>query len=92
MSNEKILESLSNPQELPLLVAANLAHNVGMYNRNHYPINEQTLGYGFNPDLPPQKPKEGHELLPPKERLDKSPHAHNISVWLQKIHDAENGK
>jgi hypothetical protein len=89
MNNEQILERLSNQKELPLLIAANLAHNVGMYSRNHYPINQQTLGYGFNPDLPPQKPREGHEMMPPQERLDQSEHARNVMLWLQKVRAAE---
>ncbi len=53
------------------------------------PVTEETLGYGFNPDLPPQNKQEHHELMPPQYRLDKSAHAHNVSVWLQEIRAAE---
>ncbi len=89
MTNDQIRQSLNNPADLPLLVAANLAHNVKMYHRHGYPITEETLGYGFNPDLPPQKKEEHHELLPPSRRLDQSTHAHNINVWMKQIRAAE---
>jgi hypothetical protein len=44
-------QALEDPQMAPILVAANLAHTARMYQKHGIPINELTLGYGFNPDV-----------------------------------------
>lgn len=45
------MNALNDPKIAPVLIAANLAQTANMYQRHHIPVNEQTLGYGFNPDI-----------------------------------------
>ncbi|MBU6453506.1 MAG: hypothetical protein KGS72_17130 [Cyanobacteria bacterium REEB67] len=44
-------EALLDPQQAPMMIAAVLAHNIQDY-KGHYAINEGTLAYSFNPDVP----------------------------------------
>jgi hypothetical protein len=87
MTDQQLTTALEDPKQAPLFVAANLASNARMYERHNYPINEHTLGYGFNPDLPDRTGKLQHDLLPSPEQLAKSQHAENIDKWLKKIGD-----
>lgn len=76
----KEVQSLENPQKAPELVAATLAHYVKQFAKYGYPINEETLGYAYNPDL---KTKSGQkDIMPTMERLQTSEHASNIRRWL----------
>ena len=79
----EVAKALEDPQNAPLFVAANIAHNVRMYEKNKYPITLITLGYGFNPDLPDSSGKHNHDMLPAD--LSKSTHAKNIERWLKKL-------
>ncbi|MBU6454090.1 MAG: hypothetical protein KGS72_20085 [Cyanobacteria bacterium REEB67] len=79
----EVSKALEDPQNAPLFVAANIAHNVRMYEQNKYPITLMTLGYGFNPDLPDSSGKNNHDMLPAD--LSKSTHAKNIEKWLKKL-------
>ena len=66
--NKAITRALEDPKEAPLLVAANIAHNIRMYRNNGVVINEGTLGYGFNPDVSFRHDDKKHEHpLTPKE-------------------------
>lgn len=87
MTDQQLATALEDPKQAPLFVAANLASNARMYERHNYPVSEQTLGYGFNPDMPDRTGKLQHDLLPSPEQLAKSQHAENISKWLKKIGD-----
>ncbi|HEY9869859.1 MAG TPA: hypothetical protein V6D08_11890, partial [Candidatus Obscuribacterales bacterium] len=87
MTDQQLATALEDPKQAPLFVAANLASNARMYERHNYPLNELTLGYGFNPDLPDRTGKLQHDLLPSPEQLAKSQHAENIVKWLKKIGD-----
>lgn len=89
MDNRQILSALHDPKEAPLLVAANLAHNARMYSRHSYPITADTLGYGFNPDLPDPTGKLEHDLMPPIKELENSPHVKNIRKWLNQLSSDE---
>lgn len=74
------LKVLEDPQMAPVLVAANMAHNIRMYQRHSIPINERTLAYGFNPD---QSNSDGVKiLLPDEETLNKSQHLVNVLFQL----------
>lgn len=85
MENRQILSALNDPREAPLLVASNLAHNARMYIRHNYPVTAETLGYGFNPDLPDPSGKLEHDLMPPVKKLEHSPHVKNIRNWLHQL-------
>lgn len=80
-----VVKALEDPQNAPLFVAANLAHNARMYENNKYPITLATLGYGFNPDLPDPTGKHKHNMLPRMQELNTSTHAKNIEKWLTKF-------
>lgn len=70
-------ESLLNPKLAPMMIAAVLAHNIRDY-KGHYPINERTLAYSFNPDVPGEKGKK-----PPFEAtLKESEHCANVMRQL----------
>jgi hypothetical protein len=56
-----------------------------MYHHNNYPITLNTLGYGFNPDLPDPTGKHKHDLMPAAADLAKSAHAQNIERWLKTL-------
>lgn len=77
-----VVKALEDPQNAPLFVAANIAHNARMYEQNKYPITMMTLGYGFNPDLPDPTGKHKHNMLPKIQELATSLHAKNIERWL----------
>lgn len=70
-------EALLNPIEAPMMVAAVLAHNIKCY-RGHYPINEGTLAYSFNPDVSGEKGKKP----PTDETLKQSDHYANVMRQL----------
>lgn len=70
-------EALLNPIEAPMMVAAVLAHNIKCY-RGHYPINEGTLAYSFNPDVSGEKGKQP----PTDETLKQSDHYANVMRQL----------
>lgn len=74
------VQSLENPQKAPELVAATLVHYIKQFSKYGYPINEETLGYAYNPDL---YTKSGlKDIMPTMERLQNSEHASNIRRWL----------
>ncbi|MBZ0188315.1 MAG: hypothetical protein K8F91_18845 [Candidatus Obscuribacterales bacterium] len=85
MTEEQIMQSLNDPKELPMLIAANVAHNVRMYQRHGYEPSLNNLGYGFNPDRPRTDGKPGKSLLPSDDELAKSEHAHNVMRWFKKV-------
>jgi hypothetical protein len=70
-------EALLNPIEAPMMVAAVLAHNIKCY-RGHYPINEGTLAYSFNPDVSGEKGKKP----PTDDTLKESDHYANVMRQL----------
>lgn len=73
MPEKQVVSSLEDPTTAPLIVAANIAHNIRMYERRKVPITPATLGYGFNPDISfrrddkhqehPLRPKEVRHLV-----------------------------
>ncbi|MBI1269541.1 hypothetical protein GC174_03820 [bacterium] len=87
MTNKQLAEALLDPKQVPLFISANLASNTRMYQRHGYPINETTLGYGFNPDLLDSSGQLKHSLLPPETELVQSQHAKNVHKWLNKIQE-----
>ncbi len=66
--------ALMQPENVPLLVAATLAHNVDMFNRHHIPVTEQSLAYSYNPP--------GGRILPSNKDLNQSVHAANVMHQL----------
>ncbi|QQR57406.1 MAG: hypothetical protein IPG59_20895 [Candidatus Melainabacteria bacterium] len=75
------LKALADPEMVPVLVAANLAHNAKMYARHDIPVNERTLAYGFNPD---EKDSKGSKiLLPDESTLNNSRHVANVMLQLE---------
>lgn len=70
-------QALLNPIEAPMMIAAVLAHNIKNY-KGHYPINEGTLAYSFNPDVPGEKGKKP----PTNETLKESDHYANVMRQL----------
>ncbi|MBI2811358.1 MAG: hypothetical protein HYX67_11080 [Candidatus Melainabacteria bacterium] len=70
-------EALLDPRQAPMIIAAVLAHNIRDY-KGHYAINERTLAYSFNPDVPGEKGKK----LPTDETLKESEHYANVMRQL----------
>lgn len=70
-------EALLDAKNAPMIIAAVLAHNIRDYT-GHYPINEQTLAYSFNPDVPGEKGKKP----PVDETLKESAHYANVMRQL----------
>jgi len=70
-------EALLDPKNAPMIIAAVLAHNIRDYT-GHYPINERTLAYSFNPDVPGEKGKKP----PVDETLKESEHYANVMRQL----------
>ncbi len=52
LDNNELSKALQKPENIPLLVAANISHNVRMFDRhkNEVETNPLTLGFGYNPD------------------------------------------
>lgn len=75
--SDREAEALLNPHEAPTMIAAVLAHNIQDY-KVHYPINERTLAYSFNPDVPDGKSKKP----PTDETLKESEHYANVMRQL----------
>ncbi len=70
-------EALLDSNQAPMMIAAVLAHNIKDY-KGHYPINEGTLAYSFNPDVPGEKGKK-----PPTDAtLMESEHYANVMRQL----------
>lgn len=73
MPEKQVVASLEDPTTAPLIVAANIAHTIRMYEHRKVPITPATLGYGFNPDISfrlddkhqehPLRPKEVRHLV-----------------------------
>jgi len=73
LPEKQVVASLEDPTTAPLIVAANIAHTIRMYERRKVPITPATLGYGFNPDISfrrddkhqehPLRPKEVRHLV-----------------------------
>lgn len=70
-------EALLDPRQAPMMIAAVLAHNIRDY-KGHYAINEGTLAYSFNPDVPGEKGKKP----PTDETLKESEHYANVMRQL----------
>lgn len=70
-------DALLDPKNAPMIIAAVLAHNIRDYT-GHYPINERTLAYSFNPDVPGEKGKKP----PVDETLKESEHCANVMRQL----------
>lgn len=72
----KEVQTLLDPKEAPMLIAANLAHNIEMYKRHEVSITPESLAYGFNPS---EKDAAGKPiLLPDAETLARSAHVKNV--------------
>lgn len=68
MPEQQVVASLEDPTTAPLIIAANIAHTIRMYERRKVPITPATLGYGFNPDISFRRDDKHHEHpLRPKE-------------------------
>lgn len=81
------LKALADPEMVPVLVAANLAHNAKMYARHGIPVNERTLAYGFNPD---ERDSKGAKiLLPDESTLNKSQHVANVMLQIELLRKGE---
>lgn len=70
-------DALLDPKNAPMIIAAVLAHNIRDYT-GHYPINERTLAYSFNPDVPGENGKKP----PVDETLKESEHCANVMRQL----------
>ncbi len=81
-SHSQLVEALEDRTRAPQLVAACLAHNLRMYENHGIPVTEQTMAYGFNPDVPKKGP---HNLLPNQATLDNSTHVKNVLNWIDKL-------
>jgi len=76
----KEVHTLLDPKEAPMLVAANLAHNIEMYRRHGIPISSESLAYGFNPR---EKGPDGKTiLLPDQPTLARAEHVKNVMHQL----------
>lgn len=71
----KETNSLLDPSQAPIMVAAVLCHNLEMYKRHNVPISEKALAYGFNPDVSENGKKQ---TLPSPKTLEKSEHVANV--------------
>lgn len=61
------LKALTDPKIAPILIAANMAHTAKMYTNHRIPVTEQSLAYGFNPDISFSRDDKNHERpLTPK--------------------------
>lgn len=77
------LKALTDPNVAPALIAANLAHTAKMYENNGVAINQQTLGYGFNPDVSFDKKDSKHEHpLTAREAEDVRKHGGTVEKAL----------
>lgn len=60
--------ALTDPKIAPILIAGNMAHTAKMYANHGIPITEQSLGYGFNPDVSFSRDDKNHtNPLTPKQ-------------------------
>jgi len=52
LSDDELAKAMLKPENVPVMVAANLSHNVGMFanHKDEVKINPLTLGYYYNPD------------------------------------------
>lgn len=57
----KELQALLDPNMAPILIAGNVAHNARMYERHGIPVNQETLSYGYNPDVSFRKDDLQHQ-------------------------------
>jgi hypothetical protein len=61
-------KALTDPKIAPILIAGNMAHTAKMYANHKIPITEQSLGYGFNPDISFSRDDRNHaHPLTPKQ-------------------------
>ncbi len=70
-------KALLSPDNVPILVAATLVHNIEMYQRHKIPITEKSLAYSYNP---PAK-----HILPNEADLKSSFHVKNVMHQLDII-------
>lgn len=104
MDYKHLALALEDPKQLPLFVAANLAHNVRMYINHEIEPDERNLAYGYNPDMQfdvhdkkhehPLTKKESKSLqtdkamLPTDDVLGKSEHVANVQKWLARLRNS----
>lgn len=81
-SHSQLIDALEDRARAPQIVAACLAHNLRMFGNHGIPVTEQTMAYGFNPDVPKKGP---HNLLPNQATLDDSTHVKNVLNWIDKV-------
>jgi len=95
------LKALTDPKIAPILIAGNMAHTAKMYENHGVPVTEQSLAYGFNPDISfsredtnhdkPLTPKAVRHLEREGKHADKAllPTASvlNASPHVENIHD-----
>lgn len=70
LSDDELAKAMLKPENVPVLVAANIAHNLKMFanHANEVEINPLTLGYQFNPDCVYAKTDTKHsKILSTKE-------------------------
>jgi len=61
------LKALADPKIAPILIAGNMAHTAKMYENHGVPVSEQSLAYGFNPDISFSREDKKHDKpLTPK--------------------------
>ncbi|MBA3857505.1 MAG: hypothetical protein C0507_11410 [Cyanobacteria bacterium PR.3.49] len=61
------LKALTDPKIAPILIAGNMAHTAKMYEHHGIPVTEQSLAYGFNPDISFSREDKNHaKPLTPK--------------------------
>lgn len=55
------LKALGDPKIAPILIAGNMAHTAKMYRNHDVPVTEQSLAYGFNPDISFSREDKNHD-------------------------------
>jgi len=61
------LKALTDPKIAPILIAGNMTHTAKMYENHGIPVTEQSLAYGFNPDVSFSRDDKNHaKPLTPK--------------------------
>lgn len=73
LSDDELAKAMLKPENVPLLVAANISHNLEMFKRhpNEVEINPLTLGYHYNPDCVYATSDAGHKNVLTKKEADR---------------------